>query len=60
MKMRQGLHFWLRQQGGTALTRTLLALTVAALLLPAGAAVGNRPALGINQPNPLIDPPDID
>jgi len=38
----------------------LLAVTVAALLLPVAPAAGHKPATGINHPNPLIDPPDID
>lgn len=60
MTTRHGLLCWLRQRGRTLLTSTLVALTAAALVLPVAPAVSQKPATGFNQPNPLIDPPEID
>jgi len=48
-----------RRRPNAAVT-ALAAFTVAALVLPVGSVVGHRPAMGNNQPNALIDPPDID
>lgn len=51
---------WLHRRSRMALVHSVVALTVAALLLPIGPAVPQLPGMGSSVPNPLIDPPDID
>jgi len=55
---------WVQRHVQSALIRIVLGLIVAALLLPNGGLTGGKRlgggGLPTPQPNPVIDPPDLD